>query len=129
MNLLPRDLTYFEDAQSEGVYPSTSYPYQHIENNFAPLQDFDDALFDASVKRLLTQSGVEEVYSETYGIDWITIRSQSNGWIKTHLPDLIKECLMQDDRVKNVEVRILDIAKDYIELRVTVNNSTGEFRV
>ena len=129
MWLLTRD-TNFQETVGGVVYPSASYPYQNVSNTFGPLQEYDGALLDACMKRLATQSGVERVYSEEYGLDWADIHTQHRGWIMSNLPRMVKDCLMHDDRVKNVDVKILKIESDYIQLRVTINGtSSGEIIV
>lgn len=122
MFLLNREYT-LENRDTTYPYPSTTFPYQEVSNTFGPMQDYHAALLDSAVKRLSTQSGVEPMYSETYGLDWAYIRKQPDGWIYNNIGDMIKSCLMYDDRIKEVEVEILERVTNYLHLRVIINHS------
>lgn len=102
-------------------YPSKTYPYLEVGNCFGPLQDYDNALFDACVKRLSTQVGAVRGYPDDYGMDWIEIHNLAAPWAKQILPDRIRACLSVDDRVKIVEVEILDVSADSVLIHLTIN--------
>lgn len=129
MLILTRDITFREESE-ETTYPSTTYPYQDVTNTFGPLQDYDNALLDACMKRLSTQKGVEDAYSDNYGMDWSEIHSQPTGWIRSNITQLIHECLAHDDRVQAVNAEIVEMNTDYMVIRVIINNKlNGEIRV
>lgn len=130
MILLTRDFVTY-DTERTSPYPSNTYPYQEVGNTFGPLQPYEDALKQACVKRLSTQSGVEAAYTDDYGMDWIEIHNKPKGWIICNLPRMIEQCLTRDDRVKGVSVEIVSVEADTIAINVTINNeiNTGIIEV
>lgn len=121
MRVLTRDVS-INTRTGEWVYKNATYPYRESTNDFGPAQDFSEYLAQACVKRLMTQCRIERAYSYDYGIDWILIRTMPTGWIYTKLPDMIKECLMRDDRVSDVGVSLEDVKSDSMLITLTINN-------
>lgn len=115
-----RDVEIVEGGRTY-PYPSTTYPLLETGNCFGPLQDYDNALFDACVKRLATQIGSVRGYPDDYGMDWVEIHNLATPWAKQILPDRIRACLSVDDRVKIVEVDIIDVAPDAVRIHLTIN--------
>lgn len=115
-----RDVLIY-DTSKTSPYPSTTYPLQEVDNTFGPRQDYPNALFDACVKRLATQKGAVRGYPEDYGMDWTELRDMAPQWAQQVLPDRIRACLSVDDRVKIVEVRVVEVDSDYIVLHLGIN--------
>lgn len=129
MILVTRDVNVI-DGGTTYPYPSATYRLSDVGNNFDKLNEYDEALFDACVKRLSTQKGSVRGYPEDYGMDWAEIHAMPDTWARQALPERIRACLSVDDRVKNVAVEIRNVSEDSVSIHLTINGQqAGEVTI
>lgn len=129
MILVTRDVNVIDGGVTY-PYPSTTYKLLEIENQFTPLCDYPESLFDACVKRLSTQKGSVRGYPDDYGMDWNELHNMADSWARQVLPERIRACLSIDDRVKNVIVEVIDYTADSVIIHLTINGDvSGEMRL
>lgn len=120
MILVTRDVEAVDSGMTY-PYPSATYRLHEVGNHFSRCQEFDEALFDACVKRLSTQKGAVRGYPDDYGMDWIEIHNMPDTWARQVLPERIRACLSIDDRVKNVAVEVVDVSDDSVSIHLSIN--------
>lgn len=120
MILVTRDVEVI-DGGTTYPYPSATYRRMDVGNNFSKCHEYDEALFDACVKRLSTQKGAVRGYPEDYGMDWAEIHAMPDSWARQVLPERIRACLSVDDRVKNVAVEVTEVSEDSVSIHLAIN--------
>ena len=85
--------------------PSKTYKMQieeeHILNSEIKMSKREE-LFQACYKAINTERYAFAIYSWNYGIELQDLFGQPIPYVCAVLPDRIKDCLLQDDRVQNV---------------------------
>ena len=126
MILIPR--TFNVSAAGELPYPSVTYPYRPPSNRFSRITPTGNELWDAVVKRLSTQRGAFRVYDESYGFDWYSVIGHDEYWCRNNLPQLISDCLAEDDRVYGVQIKSMTFHNDTVLIQLVINGSvSGNF--
>ena len=81
----------------------TSRTYNISNNRIQGFMDDLDALQQAVYKVLNTEKYEYPIYSFSYGIELESLIGQDRLYVQMELMRRIKECLLSDDRIENVE--------------------------
>ncbi len=85
-----------------------------------------EALAQACYKALNTERYRFVIYSWNYGIELKDLFGKPVGYVFAVLPDRIKDCLMQDDRVESVDSFQLSSNKGDVLCKFTVRSTFGD---
>ena len=102
------DVTLISDSSE------TSRTYNISNNRIQGFIDDLDALQQAVYKVLNTEKYEYPIYSFSYGIELESLIGQDRLYVQMELMRRIKECLLSDDRIENVENFEFSFWKDSI---------------
>lgn len=105
--MLPGSFQYMEDTEIEeqnvdDVYPSKTYRLDLENNRIIGMVDELDAIRQAVNKMLYTDRYSDVIYSGNYGSDLYALRGSQMDYAKLLTPSYIENCLLQDDRISEV---------------------------
>lgn len=83
--------------------PETGKTYRMTETKIQGYVDELEALKQAIYKMLSTEKYEYPIYSFSYGVELEGLIGKDPAYVKIELKRRIKECLLQDERIKNVE--------------------------
>lgn len=133
--MLPASFQYIEDSEEyiEGVsdptYPSYTYKLDLENGRIAGMTDDLEAVRQAVYKMLYTDRYGEIIYSEDYGSDLHILRGTTIDYAEVLTPTYIRDCLITDDRVKDVEDIVIEqVDTDSLFVSFTVKTIFGNFR-
>jgi hypothetical protein len=97
------------------TYPSKTY--KMTDKQIAGYVDDIDAIKQAVYHILSIERYAYAIYDDNYGVEFEKYIGQGFHFLKSTIQDTLKEALLQDDRIENVEVtnvteEIVDISKD-----------------
>ncbi len=92
----------------------TSRTYNISNNRIQGFIDDLDALQQAVLKVLNTEKYEYPIYSFSYGIELEDLIGQDRLYVQMELMRRIKECLLSDDRIENVENFEFSFSEDSI---------------
>lgn len=120
-----------EDAIEEKEYPSKTYCIDFEKGRIAGKCNGMDAIKQFIHKSLITSRGKFPIlYSDEYGSDIENAMfndSPTEEYLKTVIPTLIKDCLLSDDRI--IEINDIEVTLNENNLYVSfrVSSDFGEF--
>lgn len=103
--------------------PSFTYRFDMDNDRISGFIDDDVAIKQAIILALYTEAGKYEVYPDDYGMALSELYGQPHDLVKIRLPALIEECLMQDLRIRSVEVTDIESYKNTIRCKVICNGN------
>lgn len=103
----------------------SSKTYCLNEENIVGICDKLDAVKQAIYLILNTERYKYPIYSWNYGIELEDLYGQPLSFIIPELERRIKEALMQDDRITNVDGFLFDVKKSNILVKFTVHSIYG----
>ena len=80
----------------------TSRTYRITKDRIAGYIDGLDAMKQAVWKRLMTEKYVYDIYDDTYGLQTVDLIGKEYGYVISKLQKRIKETLLYDDRISDV---------------------------
>lgn len=108
--------------------PSRTYRIDTVNNRIIEMVDDLDAVKQAISKILQTERNEHRIYSSNYGIDTLDIIGKDETIALSHLNRNIREALLQDDRVKDVQDMRFTRSADELTVTFTVVTQFGNFQ-
>lgn len=127
--MLPRqDITTTPDYDETEHTPEimTSRTYRITSDRIAGYIDGIDAMKQAVWKRLMTERYVYDIYDDTYGLQTVDLIGKEYVYVISKLQRRIKETLLNDDRISDVNQFQFKRGKDYIWVGFNVVTIFGE---
>lgn len=122
-----------ENALDEVEIPSKTYFIDWKNNRIVGKCDGIIALRQAVHKALITSRGDFLVlYSKNYGSDIenaILGDSPTPEYLQTVIPNLIRDCLLSDNRINDVYAIEVTINGDNLYIKCTVSSDFGNFQI
>lgn len=103
------------------IQPSLTYRLDLDNKKIMGKVDNTDSVFQAITKILSTDKYAHEIYDWNYGQELLKLVGKDYGYIKARLPELVKEALYQDDRIKEVT--------DFVMNQIDIDSMEVSFRV
>lgn len=122
-SILPNNGIDIREYSEPILSPSFTYKVDLKKDRIAGYVDDEEALAQAIQLMLLTERGKYEIYPDDYGIQLEDLYGQNPDLVMIRLPSRIKECLMQDLRIDEVNVTDMEIVKNQIRCRVECNGN------
>lgn len=130
MSILPQGATVNSDIElSEAIQPSKTYKIDFERGRIVGFCDDTEALKQAIYLILNTDRYEHVIYSFNYGNELKSLTTQDKDIIESEYKRLIKEALLQDDRITNVDNFIFSYYKDSITIKFTVFSIFGDLQV
>ena len=106
--------------------PAPSKTYRITKDRIAGYIDGLDAMKQAVWKRLMTERYVYDIYDSTYGLQTVDLIGKDYIYVISKLQKRIKETLLHDDRITDVNQFVFKRGKDYIWVGFNVVTVFGE---
>lgn len=104
----------------------TSRTYRLTKDRIAGYIDGIDAMKQAVWKRLMTEKYVYDIYDDTYGLQTIDLIGKEYSYVISKLQKRIKETLLYDERIADVNQFEFKRGKDYAWVGFNVVTIFGE---
>ncbi len=106
-------------------HPSLTY---RLENDrvYGMIKNDIDALKQSISKILLTERYLYPAYSFNYGIETADLIGKSMLYVKTVIPQRIREALLQDDRISDVDTFSFEESKRSLHVRFVCHSVYGD---
>lgn len=115
---------YDETEKEPEIMPSKTYSL--TRDRITGFIDGLDAMKQAVWKRLMTERYVYDIYDDTYGLQTADLIGKDYGYVMGKLQRRIKEALLYDDRISDVNDFKFKQGKDYIWIGFNVVTDFGE---
>ncbi|GIQ70902.1 DUF2634 domain-containing protein [Xylanibacillus composti] len=128
MSLVPSQLQNVPAAwRNPDKQPSRTYRLDIDGGRLAGTIDGRTAVQQFVRKTLATARGRYPIYDDRYGseIEALMGRSGDLAWLKSEIPRLLEEALLQDDRITAIEVTGLRLEDDGLWVDVHVTTTEG----
>ena len=128
--MIPQGARLLPDMEQE-LRPMASYTYAlDLERNrFIGMTDGTAALKQAVFKILSTEKEYYSIYSDEYGIHARSLIGQDPILVRAELEYRIKEALLMDDRILDVQHYDLSYDEDHSTLSFTVVSTLGDIDI
>ena len=104
----------------------TSRTYRLTKDRIAGYIDGLDAMKQAVWKRLMTEKYVYDIYDDTYGLQTVDLIGKEYSYVISKLQKRIKETLLYDDRITDVNSFEFKRGPDYVWVGFNVVTIFGE---
>ncbi len=113
--------------QQAGKKPTMTYELDMDQRRLSGRIDGRRAVQQYVRKVLATTRGRYPIYDARYGseLEALMGRSGDLAWLKSEIPRLLEEALLQDDRVSTVEATGLRLEDDGLWIEVHVDTTEG----
>lgn len=123
--MIPQSVINVELATEEAL--QTSRTYKITGNKIQGYTDGLDALKQAIYKVLNTERYEYPIYSFNYGIELENLLGKDPAYVQIELKRRIRECLLRDDRVTEVDNFKFEVNGDEIKCTFDVHSIFGNF--
>lgn len=106
-----------------------SRTYKLSETKTEGFVDGLEALRQAVYKMLSTEQFEYPVYSFSYGIAWKQLIGEERPYVRAEMKRMIREALLQDDRIKEVDGFRFSFAGDTCQCTFHVTSIYGETEI
>lgn len=86
-----------------------------------------EAIKQAVGKVLITERYRHEIYTFDYGHDLTDLIGKPSLYVQSEVVRMIREALLQDDRIQEIENILTEVVGDWFHIRFTVVSSFGRF--
>jgi len=107
----------------------TSRTYKMVGDRIQGYTDGIEALKQATYKVLNTERYEYPIYSFNYGIELESLLGKDPVYVQIELKRRIRECLLRDDRVTEVDNFRFEVAGDTIQCTFDVHSIFGNLTV
>lgn len=121
--MIPQSNIDVELSLDESI--ETSRTYKMVGDRIQGYTDGLDALKQAIYKVLNTERYEYPIYSFNYGIELENLIGKDPVYVQIELKRRIRECLLRDDRVTEVDNFRFEVAGDTIQCTFDVHNVFG----
>mgnify|MGYP000952909862 FL=1 len=125
--MIPQRAINVELATEETI--ETSRTYKITGNRIRGYTDGLDALKQAIYKVLNTERYEYPIYSFNYGVELESLLGKDPIYVQIELKRRIRECLLQDDRITEVDNFRFEMAGDTIKCTFDVHSIFGNLMV
>lgn len=115
---------YDETEKEPEIMPSKTYSL--TRDRITGFIDGLDAMKQAVWKRLMTERYVYDIYDDTYGLQTADLIGKDYGYVMSKLQRRIKESLLHDDRISDVNDFQFKQGKDFLWMGFNVVTDFGE---
>jgi len=123
--MIPQSAINVELATEET--PQTSRTYKITGNRIQGYTDGLDALKQAIYKVLNTERYEYPIYSFNYGIELESLLGKDPVYVQIELKRRIRECLLRDDRITEIDNFKFEVNGDEIKCTFDVHSIFGNF--
>ena len=116
------------ETQENSMQSTKTYKIDFDKGKVAGLCDELEALKQAIYLILNTERYEYLIYSWDYGVELKDVIAQDKAIAESEIKRRIKEALIQDDRITNVDNFIFKYEKDSVAIEFTVFTVYGEFQ-
>lgn len=130
--ILPEKRRFSEQEIEIINIPTKTFKLDFNKSRVRNLFDGIDALKQSIYKILMTERYKYSIYNWDYGIELENLIGMLKGYVKTEAERLIKEALLQDDRIENVyNFNFYDLKDDKSAILVEffIKSIFGEFSI
>ncbi len=130
--ILPEKRRFSEQEIEIINIPTKTFKLDFNKSRVRNLFDGIDALKQSIYKILMTERYKYSIYNWDYGIELENLIGMPKGYVKTESERLIKEALLQDDRIENVyNFNFYDLKDDKSAILVEffIKSIFGEFSI
>jgi len=120
--LIDDDLIISDEIETSKTYKISDYKIQGFTDGL-------DALKQAIYKMLNTERYEYPIYSFNYGIELESLLGKDPIYVQIELKRRIRECLLQDDRITEVDNFRFEVAGDTIKCTFDVHSIFGNLMV
>lgn len=107
--------------------PSKTYKIDFENNKISGFAEGLDAVKQATYLILNTERYEHSIYSWGYGSELKTLIGMDKAIAENELKRRIKEALLQDDRIEDVDDFIFEYYKDSVLMKFTIFSIYGDF--
>jgi len=100
-----------------------------VKNSFVGKVDEEDAVLQAAMKILQTERGEYEMYSDDYGVELDDLRGREIIYCMAEVPHRIKDALITDDRIDDVQEFSVEKCTDRRALHVSFTLITADAEI
>ena len=125
--MIPQSNIDVELSLDESI--ETSRTYKMVGNRIQGYTDGLEALKQAIYKVLNTERYEYPIYSFNYGIELESLLGKDPIYVQIELKRRIRECLLQDDRITEVDIFRFEMAGDTIKCTFDVHSIFGNLMV
>lgn len=123
-----KELDSLLDQEIEQVKPTYTYAYNFETNRIMGMTDGKNSSYQAIRKILCTDRYANLIYDWRYGHELQSLIGKPKSYAKAEIERIIKEAVMQDDRVVRVrDFKIEDEGLDFVRVSVTIDTITMPF--
>lgn len=126
MAMLPNNGLDITEYSAPQLSPSYGWRLEANKNKIAGWVDGSDSVAQAIYLMLRTERGKYEIYPEWYGIELNELYGKSQDLVIVRLPALIKDCLLTDRRITNVDNIDIHFEGSKCICKFTVQSIFGE---
>ena len=125
--MIPQSSIDVELTTQESI--ETSRTYKIVGNRIQGYTDELEALKQAIYKVLSTERYEYPIYSFNYGVELENLLGKDPVYVQIELKRRIRECLLRDDRVTEVDNFRFEVAGDTIQCTFDVHSIFGNITV
>jgi len=119
---IPTDLTITENVEATKTYRLSTDNIQGYVDNL-------EALEQAIYKELNTERYENPIYGFIYGIELESLLGKDQTYVQVELKRRIRECLLRDERIENVDNFSFTVSGDKILCTFAVTSIYGDLKV
>ena len=110
-------------------YPGYTY---YIDRNMKRISGFidgRDAIIQSIYLILTTERYESYIYNWYYGTEFDTLVGKERSYVQSELKRRIREALMEDDRITDVNDFVISFSKDVATVTFTVDTNVGDITI
>ncbi|WMJ79527.1 DUF2634 domain-containing protein [Clostridium sp. MB40-C1] len=129
VSILPQGAILNENIEVKENYIEPTKTYKIKDNRIIGYCDGVEALKQAIRLILNTERYEYLIYSDNYGSELKELKTQDRAIVESEYKRRIKEALIQDDRIKNVDNFIFEYEEDSVLAEFTIFSIYGDFPI
>lgn len=109
--------------------PSYTYNINRNTNRISGYIDGKDAIIQAVFLILQTERYESMIYNWYYGSELDTLIGQNRDYVTSELQRIIREALIEDDRINEVSDFIIEFKDDVASIEFVVESNVGDITI
>lgn len=109
--------------------PSYTYNINRNTNRISGYIDGKDAIIQAVFLILQTERYESMIYNWYYGSELDTLIGQNRDYVTSELQRIIREALIEDDRINEVSNFVIEFKDDVASIEFVVESNVGDITV
>lgn len=115
--------------QIEETMPSRTYNINRNTNRISGYIDNKDAVIQAIYLILQTERYESVIYNWYYGVEFDGLIGKNRDYVTSELQRVIKEALLEDDRISEVDNFHLEFSDDKVLINFFVTTNVGDITI